>query len=114
MTRISFTVVRLGGAALIWADRPLNGSIAPKLNQALTQLDADSATPIVVDLVRVSALDEDVTLVLAAAAVRAGRRGRGLELRLSRGRSATVANEAQLRMVLREAFPTDEAFPNAA
>jgi anti-anti-sigma regulatory factor len=114
MTRISFTVVRLGGAALIWADRPLGGSIAPKLNQALAQLDADAASPIVIDLVRVPALDEGVMAVLAAAAVRAGEYGRGLELRLSRGRSATVANEAQLRMVLREAFPSDEAFPNAA
>ena len=38
MTRISFTVVRLGGAALIWADRPLGGSIALKLNQALNQI----------------------------------------------------------------------------
>ena len=114
MARISFTVVRLGGAALIWADRPLGGSIAPKLDQALAQLDADAASPIVIDLVRVPALDEGVILVLAAAAVRAGRRGRGLELRFSRGRSATVANEAQLRMVLREAFPSGEAFPQAA
>jgi len=106
MARISFTVVRLGGAALIWADRPLGGSIAPKLNQALAQLDADAAGPIVIDLVRVPALDQGVISVLAAAAVRAGERGRGLELRLSRGRSATVASEAQLRMVIEQAYPT--------
>lgn len=103
---ISFTVVRLGGAALVWADRPLGGSIAPKLNQALAQLDADGATPIVVDLVRVPALDQGVIAVLAAAAVRAGERGRGLELRLSRGRAATVANAAQLRMEIGQAYPS--------
>jgi anti-anti-sigma regulatory factor len=114
MARSSFTVVRLGGAALIWADRPLDWSIAPKLDQALAQLDADGATPMVIDLVRVPTLDEGVTLVLAAAAVRAGRRGRGLELRLSGGRAATVANETQLRMVLREAYPSGETFPRAA
>jgi hypothetical protein len=106
MSRISFTVIRLGGAALIWADRPLGGSIAPKLNQALAQLDADSAGPIVIDLVRVPALDQGVIAVLAAAAVRAGERGRGLELRLSRGRSATVASAAQLRMVIGQAYPS--------
>ncbi len=106
MARISFTVVRLGGAALIWADRPLGGSIAPKLNQALVQLDADGATPIVVDLVRVPALDEGVVGVLAAAAVRAGQRGRGLELRLSRGRTATVTSAAQLRMIIGQAYPS--------
>jgi hypothetical protein len=106
MTRISFTVVRLSGAALVWADRPLSGSIASKLDQALAQLDADAASPIVIDLVRVPALDEGVTSVLATAAVRAGRQGRGLELRLSGGRAATVANEAHLRTVLREAFPS--------
>jgi hypothetical protein len=113
MSRISFTVVRLGGAALIWADRPLGGSIAPKLNQALAQLDADAASPIVVDLVRVPALDEGVIAVLAAAAVRAGERGRGLELRLSRGRSATVASAVQLRMVIGQAYPSI-AEPGAA
>jgi anti-anti-sigma regulatory factor len=106
MGRISFTVVRLGGAALVWADRPLGGSIAPKLNQALTQLDADGATPIVVDLVRVPALDEGVIGVLAAAAVRSGHRGRGLELRLSRGRTATVASAEQLRMIIGQAYPS--------
>jgi anti-anti-sigma regulatory factor len=106
MGRVSFTVVRLGGSALVWADRPLGGSIAPKLNLALTQLDADGATPIVVDLVRVPALDEGVIGVLAAAAVRAGRRGRGLELRLSRGRTATVASAAQLRMIIGQVYPS--------
>jgi anti-anti-sigma regulatory factor len=106
MGRISFTVVRLGGAALLWADRPLGGSISAKLDQALNQLDADGAKPIVVDLVRVPALDEGVIAVLAAAAVRAGQRGRGLELRLSNGRTATVVSGAQLRMVLGQAYPS--------
>lgn len=113
MSRISFTVVRLGGAALIWADGPLGGSIAPKLHQALTQLNADAASPIVVDLVRVPALDQGVTSVLATAAVCAGERGRGLELRLSGGRSATVASAAQLRMVIGQAYPSI-AEPDAA
>jgi anti-anti-sigma regulatory factor len=106
MSRVSFTVVRLGGAALIWADRPLGGSIAGKLNLALTQLDADGAKPIVVDLVRVPALDEGVVAVLAAAAVRAGQRGRGLELRLSGSRTATVVSAAQLRMIIGQAYPS--------
>lgn len=106
MSKISFTVVRLGGSALIWADRPLGGSIAAKLSQALTQLDADGAKPIVVDLVRVPSLDEGVIAVLATAAVRAGHHGRGLELRLSRGRTATVASAAQLRMIIGQAYPS--------
>jgi anti-anti-sigma regulatory factor len=106
MGRISFTVVRLGGAALIWADRPLGGSIGSKLDQALTQLDADGAKPIVVDLVRVPALDEGVVAVLASAAVRAGKRGRGLELRLSRGRTATVIDAVQLRTIIGQAYPS--------
>jgi anti-anti-sigma regulatory factor len=106
MGKTSFTVVRLGGAALIWADRPLGGSIASKLDQALTQLHADGAKPIVVDLVRVQALDEGVVDVLAAAAVRAGERGRGLELRLSSGRTATVVGAAQLRMIIGQAYPS--------
>jgi anti-anti-sigma regulatory factor len=106
MRGISFTVVRLGGGALLWADRPLGGSIAEKLHQALDQLDADGTTTVVVDLVRVPALDEGVISVLAAAAVRAGQRGRGLELRLSNGRAATVSSAAQLRQVLGQAFPS--------
>jgi anti-anti-sigma regulatory factor len=106
MARISFTVVRLGGGALVWADRPLGGSIASKLHQALEQLDADGARPIVVDLVRVPTLDEGVVAVLAAAAVRAGQRGRGLELRLSHGRGATVSSAAQLRLVIGQAYPS--------
>jgi anti-anti-sigma regulatory factor len=106
MDRISFTVVRLGGAALVWADRPLGGSIAAKLHQALDQLDADGAHPLVVDLVRVPALDEGVIAVLAAAAVRAGQRGRGMELRLSGGRAATVSSAAQLRLVIGQAYPS--------
>jgi hypothetical protein len=106
MGKISFTVVRLGGTALIWADRPLGGSIAAKLDQALTQLAAAGAGSIVVDLVRVPALDEGVVAVLAAAAARAGQRGRGLELRLSRGRTATVDGDAQLRMIIGQAYPS--------
>lgn len=106
MSKVSFTVVRLGGSALIWADRPLGGSIATKLDQALMQLDIDRAKPIVVDLVRVPALDEGVVAVLADAAVRAGQRGRGLELRLSHGRTATVASATQLRMIIGQAYPS--------
>jgi anti-anti-sigma regulatory factor len=106
MRGISFTVVRLGGGALVWADRPLGGSIAAKLHQALDQLDADGAEPVVIDLVRVPALDEGVVSVLATAAVRAGQRGRGLELRLSNGRAATVRTAAQLRQILGQVFPS--------
>jgi anti-anti-sigma regulatory factor len=106
MHKISFTVVRLAGGALVWAEQPLGGSIAAKLHQALDQLDVDGAAPVVVDLVRVPALDEAVIAVLAAAAVRAGQRGRGLELRLSRGRAATVSSATHLRLVIGEAYPS--------
>ena len=41
-----------------------------------------------------------------AAAVRAGQRGRGMELRLSNGRTATVVKGDQLRMVLGHAYPS--------
>jgi anti-anti-sigma regulatory factor len=105
MARISFTVVRLGNGALVWADRPLTGSIATKLAQALDQLDADGARPVVLDLVRVPALDESVVRVFAEAALRAGRHGRGMELRLAGGRRATVSSAAQLRQVIGQAYP---------
>jgi anti-anti-sigma regulatory factor len=102
----AFTVVRLGSAALVWADRALGHSIAPVLHEALGELDLCGTSPVVVDLVRVPTLDDSVVGVLAAAAMRAGERGPGLELRLAGGLAATVRTPAQLRLVLRQVYPS--------
>jgi anti-anti-sigma regulatory factor len=102
----TFTVVQLDGAALIWADESLGAEIAVRLHEVLQKLETNRATPVVVDLVRVPELDGSVVSVLAAAASRAGERGRGLELRLARGFAATVRTAAQLRLVLRQVYPS--------
>lgn len=102
----TFTVVRLGGAALVWADVPLGDQVASKLDEVLEKLDAAGAAPLVVDFVRVPMLDASIVGVLAAAAARAGRYGRGLELRLAGGHMATVRSPAQLRLVLRQVYPS--------
>jgi anti-anti-sigma regulatory factor len=102
----AFTVVRLGGAALVWADCPMGGALAPRLQESLDAIIRDGAYPIVVDLVRVRALDDGVIAVLAAAAMRLGQRGYGLDLRLVGGRRATVRSAAQLRLVLAQTYPS--------
>jgi hypothetical protein len=102
----AFTVVRLGGAALIWADCPMGGGLAPRLHESLDGLLRDGAWPIVVDLVRVRALDDGVIAVLAAAAMRLGQRGYGLDLRLAGGHGMTVRSAAQLRLVISQAYPS--------
>jgi len=101
----SFVVVRLDGAALMWADCPLGGALASLMHNALQQLTDDGVAPLVVDLVAVPAVDEDAIAVLAAAAGRAGRLGPGLELRLPGGRAHTVTDEVTVRAVLRDAYP---------
>jgi hypothetical protein len=99
----SFVVVRLNGAAMIWADCPLGGALAPRLHDTLQQLLGDGVTPLVVDLVAVSAVDDGVVEALSAAADRAGRLGPGLELRLPGGRALTVRGAAQMRAALIQA-----------
>lgn len=100
-----FTVVRLGEAALIWADRPLREVAATQLHSALETLITDGVAPLVVDLIRVPAVDEPVVAVLAAAATRAGEAGRCLDLRLTGNRRFAVRDAAQLRYAIAMAYP---------
>ena len=101
----SFVVVRLDGAALVWADCPLGGALASLMHSALAQLTDDGVAPLVIDLVSVPAVDEAAISVLADAAVRAGRLGPGLELRLPGGRALTVGDAATLRSAVSDAYP---------
>jgi hypothetical protein len=101
-----FTTVRLSQAALIWADRPLGGPVGAQLHAVLQTLLEEGAVPVVVDLVRVTAVDDGVVAVLAAAASQAGYLGRALELRLAGGRRFTVRDAGQLRSALAQAYPT--------
>ena len=102
----AFSVVRLNSAALVWAGCPLGGGVAPELYQVLTGLVDEGATPIVLDLVHVPAIDDGVVAVFAAAALRLGHHGRGLELRLAGNRSVVVRDAAQLRSAIGGAYPT--------
>ncbi|HWG97949.1 MAG TPA: STAS domain-containing protein [Pilimelia sp.] len=102
----SFHIVRLSHAALVWADRPLGGAVGPELHRELQMLVDEGATPLVVDLVRVPAIDDTVVAVLAMIASQAGHRGRTVELRLVGGRRFTVRDAIGLRRALAEAFPT--------
>jgi hypothetical protein len=102
----AFSTVRLSQAALIWADRPLGGPIGAQLHVVLQSLLDEGAIPVVVDLVRVPAVDDGVVAVLAAAASQAGFLGRALELRLAGGRRYSVRDAAQLRSALAQAYPT--------
>jgi hypothetical protein len=101
-----FAVVRLSQAALIWADRPLGGPVGSQLHETLQFLLEEGAMPIVVDLVRVPAVDDGVVAVLAAATAQAGYLGRGLELRLAGGRRFSVRDAGQLRQAISQAYPT--------
>jgi hypothetical protein len=102
----SFHVVRLSQAALVWADRPLGGAVGPQLHRVLQSLLEDGAAPIVIDLVRVPAVDDGVVAVLAAATAQAGFLGRGLELRMAGGRRFTVRDASELRQAIAQAYPT--------
>jgi hypothetical protein len=66
----------------------------------------EGAIPVVIDLVRVPAVDDGIVAVLAAAASQAGFLGRALELRLAGGRRFSVRDAAQLRYALAQAYPT--------
>lgn len=103
---MTFTVVRLSQAAMIWADRPLGGPVSSQLHSVLQSLLEEGAIPLVVDLVRVTAIDDGVVAVLAAAASQAGYLGRALELRLAGGRRYTVRDAGQLRAAIAQAYPT--------
>ena len=102
----AFATVRLSQAALIWADRPLGGPVGAQLHAVLQALLEEGAIPVVIDLVRVPAVDDGVVAVLAAAASQAGFLGRTLELRLTGGRRFSVRDAAQLRSALAHAYPT--------
>ena len=104
----TFVVVRLDGAALVWTDWTLDGAVAPELYRVLQDLLDAGCRPIVVDLVEVPSIDDSAVAVLAAAAVRAGQLGFGLELRLPGGHAnaAAVRDAAELRKALLRAYPT--------
>jgi anti-anti-sigma regulatory factor len=101
-----FVVVRLDSAALVWTDRRLDGSVTPELYRLLQELFELGSQPLVLDLVGVSAIDDGGIAVLAAAAVRAGQLGFGLELRLPGGNAARVRDASGLRNALVRAYPT--------
>jgi anti-anti-sigma regulatory factor len=102
----SFVVVRLDGTALVWTDWTLNGAVAPEMYRVLQELLDTGTKPVVVDLVEVPSIDNSAVAVLAAAAVRAGQLGFGLEMRLPGGHAMAVRDAAQLRSALRLAYPT--------
>jgi len=99
----SFVVVRLNGAAMVWADCPLGGALAPRLHDTLQNLLGEGVAPLVVDLVWVPSVDDGIVQALSSAADRAGRLGPGLELRLPGGRALTVRDGVQLRAALIQA-----------
>ncbi|HEX5740692.1 MAG TPA: hypothetical protein VFY17_03950 [Pilimelia sp.] len=99
------TVIRLSEAALIWADRPLGGAVSRQLDAALQNLLDEGVSPLVIDLVRVSALDAGVVEALARAADDAGHLDLALHLRLPGGRRAVVRDEAELRHAIHQAYP---------
>jgi len=99
------TVIRLSDAALIWADRPLGGAISEQLDIALQTLLDEGVSPLVIDLVRVVALDSSVVEVLAQAAEDAGAIDLALHLRLPGGKRYVVRDEAELRHAIAQAYP---------
>lgn len=101
-----FTVIRLGEAALVYAEGPLDTSVAAIIHDALAGVVDERATPIVIDLVRVPTVNDGIVTALAAAASRVARQGRSLELRLAAGQRITVTSAAQLRQVMGRAYPT--------
>jgi hypothetical protein len=73
------------------------------MHDTLQQRLGDGVAPLVVDLVSVPSVDDGIVEVLSAAALRAGRLGPGLELRLPDGRALTVRDAAQMRAALIQA-----------
>jgi anti-anti-sigma regulatory factor len=101
----SFVVVRLDGAALVWTDWILDGTVAPELYRVLQELLDMGSRPVVIDLVEVPSIDDGAVAVLAAAATRAGQLGFGLDLRLPGGLAMSVRDAAELRSALTRAYP---------
>lgn len=101
-----FHLVRLSQAALIWADCPLGGAVGPELHRVLQNLLEERAFPLVIDLVRVPAVDDGVVAVLAAATSQAGFLGKAVELRMAGGRRFTVRDAAGLRHAIAQAYPS--------
>ncbi|GGJ94988.1 hypothetical protein GCM10010123_25980 [Pilimelia anulata] len=99
------TVIRLSEAALIWADRPLGAAVSRQLDTALQNLLDEGVSPLVIDLVRVTAIDTAVVEVLAQAAEDAGQLDLALHLRLPGGRRAVVRDEVELRHAISQAYP---------
>jgi hypothetical protein len=91
---------------MVWADSPLGGVVGPQLHGVLQALLDEGVTPLVVDLVRVPALDDGEVAVLAAAASQAGHLGRALELRMVAGRRYAVRDASQLRQAIAQVYPT--------
>lgn len=91
---------------MIWADRPLGGPIGAHLHVVLQTLLHEGSMSIVIDLVRVPAVDDAVVTALAGAAAQSGHLGHALELRLAGGRRFTVRDAAQLRTAIAQAYPT--------
>jgi anti-anti-sigma regulatory factor len=102
----SFVVVRLDGAALVWTDWTLDGVVAPELYRVLQHLLDIGSRPVVIDLVEVPSIDDGAVAVLAAAAVRAGKLGFGLDLRLPGGLAMSVRDALELRIALTRAYPS--------
>ncbi len=102
----SFVVVRLDGAALVWTDWTLDGTVVPELYRVLQELINAGSQPLVIDLVEVSSIDDGAVSVLAAAATRAGQLGFSLEMRLPGGLAMAVRDAAELRLALTRAYPT--------
>jgi anti-anti-sigma regulatory factor len=102
----TFVVVRLDGAALVWTDGPLDGTVVPELYRVLRELLESGGRPLVLDLVEVPSLDDSAIAVLAAAAVRAGELGFGLDLRLPGGHAMSVHDASGMRHALVRAYPT--------
>lgn len=100
-----FTVIRLSEAALVWADRPLGGAASREFDDTLQHLLDEHASPLVIDLVRVSAMHAGVVEALAEAAEDAGHLDLALHLRLPDGQRALVRDRAELQHAIRQAYP---------
>ncbi|GGJ85162.1 hypothetical protein GCM10010123_13550 [Pilimelia anulata] len=101
----AFTLIRLGEAALIWADRPLDGAAGPQLDTALQNLLDEDVSTLVIDLLRVSSLDAAAVEALGEAAEDAGHLDLAMHLRLPGGRHAVVREKAGLRQAINQVYP---------
>ncbi|WP_189113597.1 STAS domain-containing protein [Pilimelia terevasa] len=98
-------MIRLNEAALVWADGRLCGTRSQRLDAALQSLLDEGASPLVVDLARVSALDVDAVEALAEAAEDAGHIDLALDLCLPGDRRAVVRDSAELRHAIFQVYP---------